>query len=918
MKSLLNLILERLDYERLINEGKDPVEALHAKYDNTIPSEVIDKVISIDPTKKKSYSQWLLSHWDDQHDIILDNLNNGRIEKLFQYFHTRNDIQLKALTSVEKVLDSYVPHEDTVLSKERGEFTYVKNLDKKVPSELANDFDILFDQDNWIIATPNTYEASCKLGENMTWCTANAYGNGEYHYKNYLGRGGKYYINFDMSHGETKDGKDYPYTRYQFHFETRQFMDSHNHPVKLDEIGMPESAIEYYDSIGYDIYNYLNNNDDDDDEYEDDDEELNNEIEQQQYEEWRNQYKYDLGDGLYLNIEYDFDYNRENVNENTRFYLYDGYDDIDAITGEDMPNPHVHNDVVIYNSEHALIMILRIRGVDDKVLIINGDGHGYRRVGTDVILKDYFILPDETGLIGIHSNGDMLFYTDSNTEQVEWFRVNEFPSMFVNEPFSELDKNAEYDMYVEAVVGKYHALFGISGEDIYTLIRKDIPQNGERFEMDENGVVTGFFGKHRILEMDDLEDYSEENGFYSFDFEEELENGCYLVSTTIIPSTYGHSKYRGYNIFDPRTKKLVLEKWYENFLGIKCGAYIFHSRDGAFVLSKNGKSLGSYQRITELDNRGFLIGSKDREMLINTQKEDIIGVFSRVFTKHPVNNKIAVIHTDGFTTYFFDYIEEKICFSELGHPWPLSYSSSYEHLFIMREEATYGTGDEATDSKSLFDLSKEAIVLKGFTKLKHAYRRVSSQGVSVAENGMIIATKTDGGKVNLFDTRTSAEVLPYDVDKIRNTIDVFKLVEYELNGKAFIYSYRLNRILTNPNGFGSGISINYIFPNDDIQRVNITASNMFAEVIFSYRESGEFEFTGWIDKTSHNKHGNIHTLGDSINAMTLYCNMTGQQPSSNPLPTQQEEPANAFTEEIKRFMDRIDEISNIRWHDIID
>jgi hypothetical protein len=93
---------------------------------------------------------------------------------------------------------------------------------------------------------------------------------------------------------------------------------------------------------------------------------------------------------------------------------------------------------------------------------------------------------------------------------------------------------------------------------------------------------------------------------------------------------------------------------------------------------------------------------------------------------------------------------------------------------------------------------------------------------------------------------------------------------------------------------------------------------MFAEVMFSYRESGEFEFTGWIDNTSYDKHGNIQTLGHSTNAMTLYCNMTGQQPSSNPLPTQQEEPANAFTEEIKRFMDRIDEISNIRWHDIID
>ena len=219
MKNLLSLILECLDYERLIEEGKNPVEFLHNKYKD-VPSEVIDNIISIDPTKKKSYSQWLLSHWEDEHGIILKNLKNGRIEKLFEYFHNRNDVQLKAFTSVERVLDSLIPNEDTVLTKSEEPETYVENLHEKVPSELANDFDILFNQDDWIIATPNTYEASCKLGENMTWCTANAYGNGQYHYKNYLDKGGKYYINFDMTRPQTKDGKDYPYTRYQFHFET--------------------------------------------------------------------------------------------------------------------------------------------------------------------------------------------------------------------------------------------------------------------------------------------------------------------------------------------------------------------------------------------------------------------------------------------------------------------------------------------------------------------------------------------------------------------------------------------------------------------------------------------------------------------------------------------------------------------------
>ena len=54
--ALLKEIIDRIIYEKLIEEGKDPVELLHYKFKN-IPSEIIDKVIEIDPTKKKSYSK---------------------------------------------------------------------------------------------------------------------------------------------------------------------------------------------------------------------------------------------------------------------------------------------------------------------------------------------------------------------------------------------------------------------------------------------------------------------------------------------------------------------------------------------------------------------------------------------------------------------------------------------------------------------------------------------------------------------------------------------------------------------------------------------------------------------------------------------------------------------------------------------
>lgn len=42
MSNLLQEILSRIEYERLIEEGKDPVEVLHYKY-KQIPSAIIDK-----------------------------------------------------------------------------------------------------------------------------------------------------------------------------------------------------------------------------------------------------------------------------------------------------------------------------------------------------------------------------------------------------------------------------------------------------------------------------------------------------------------------------------------------------------------------------------------------------------------------------------------------------------------------------------------------------------------------------------------------------------------------------------------------------------------------------------------------------------------------------------------------------------
>ena len=378
MSNLLKEILERVEYERLIEEGKDPVEVLHYKFQH-IPSEIIDDVIAIDPTKKKSYSQWLLSKWDDEKDTIVNGLKSGRIAKLFQHYKEHNDIQIKDCPSVEEGLRMFVPEEDTVLTKSDKPKTYIENLGTEVDSSLANDFDIVYNDSDWIIAVPNTYEAECKLGENMRWCTANHFGNGESYYNNYLSKGGKYYVNFDMTKPENAEGKDYPFTRYQFHFESNQFMDKDDNPVELDSIDMPDGAKEYYSDEGYDTDRFENL-----------------EARMERYEEQRWGCSWRINDDLLLNIAYDDDYQFQEPDENTDYYVYDGNDDRDPICWDEVSNPSaVGEENVILLNEPELVILKKKYGEDNAVIALtrNISGIGWREWEATT-LHQYITLPN--------------------------------------------------------------------------------------------------------------------------------------------------------------------------------------------------------------------------------------------------------------------------------------------------------------------------------------------------------------------------------------------------------------------------------------------------------------------------------------------------------------------------------------------
>lgn len=781
--NLLNEILERLEYERLIEEGRDPSELLHYKYQN-VPSNVIDAVIKIDPTKKKSYSQWLLSHWNNESDVIIKGLNDGSIEKLFQHYKNHNDIQIKDCPSVKEGLRDFVPKEDSVLSKSSNPTTYVLNLGKEVDSKLANDFDIVYNDGNWVIAVPNTYEAECKLGENMKWCTANAYGNGLSYYEEYLSKGGKYYVNFDMTNGESRNGKDYPFTRYQFHFESKQFMDKNDDPVDVNEIGMPDGAREFYISEGYDYEDF---------------EDLEAKIER--YENERQQSYFAINDDLYLNIEYDDEYEYIPPSDDTVFFIFDINDSRDPINWEEIQNPFTNDDVVIEaNDEFA---ILKAAYLDDGVVLAIRENNNYYRGWEAYKLSNYIILPNNDGVFGINLDSKhFTHFTCNGSEGYQGLNLTSCDSIQVNEFCTYTDRDKWGRTFVETVENGYHSLFEISydqatsGHDFECLIKKDVPINGKSYFINENGIIEGEFGKYNAYD-----DGTTEGEKYQF--EEKLDNGDYVVSRMV---EHGLNKIEEKNVMSKDTRQIILTKWVDDVISYELGLYET-LKDGLFgVFGINGEQIGVwYKQFGVLDAEHGIFGGYNKDSnfdLISSKEGKVYARFRGFFGARPINNKIVVLCDDG-KQRCYDILQRQFCFQEFDTMLKINeHDNRYFWCKLKdREDAV------------IFDFLKQAIVVNSAVGIKKLDRFFN-----------IYKIVKPNGKYNVFGRKNDEymELLPNDVDELMEYNFDRNIIIYKFNNRYYVYNYQNDVMFVNQNGTDVQPRIfNYSYINYNWNNINI-------------------------------------------------------------------------------------------------
>lgn len=235
-------------YDELLLEAKSPEEIrkilMYQFVDGKgVPVDVFNNIFNSDPTRKKTYTKWALIQWGNvnERENILKAVLDNKIGPMFEYFQKRaNDgLNLLGINSFSEAL-SMVPQKDNdpiFGDKDKG--------------GRENDYDIVYDSQDWRIAIPNTVEASEKLGRGCKWCTAGYYGNAEHYFNRYNSKG-KLWVNFDKRKSEIgpSDNIEYPYTRYQFCFEVSppELQDAENLRIDFEGMDMPDEVLEFYRS----------------------------------------------------------------------------------------------------------------------------------------------------------------------------------------------------------------------------------------------------------------------------------------------------------------------------------------------------------------------------------------------------------------------------------------------------------------------------------------------------------------------------------------------------------------------------------------------------------------------------------------------------------------------------------------------
>ena len=216
----------------IIREAKEInslINAFAKKNPNINPKD-LEQLFTADPTTVQNsrgvfagkYCVWIGNQY------VNGKLKVGDIPELKKALTTYNINKSQITTPINEIgsLSDLI----TIISNYTDDFKATRQLSK---GEQA--LEKVYEDGEWVVYIPHTYEASRKIGGDTSWCTASS----DSSYFNMYTKEGPLYVNIRKSDG----------AKFQFHFPTRQFMDINDEEVSIRELGLSEGLVKFYETV---------------------------------------------------------------------------------------------------------------------------------------------------------------------------------------------------------------------------------------------------------------------------------------------------------------------------------------------------------------------------------------------------------------------------------------------------------------------------------------------------------------------------------------------------------------------------------------------------------------------------------------------------------------------------------------------
>jgi len=200
-------------------------EELSSSQVYSLSQNVLGKIESVDPTPNKKYVLWIVRQFV-KNGLKLEDINEFLRNDL-QDFHELPK-QRKQQLGIETDLNKHTWRDLREIATKLKKATDLEEpVDAKLDYEHIDDMKVLYVGDMGQLIIPRTTEASCEIGAGTKWCTAATIFDNEF--SNYASEGPLYVWIPSRKMPEKKISN-----KFQFHFESAQFMDENDEQIESD------------------------------------------------------------------------------------------------------------------------------------------------------------------------------------------------------------------------------------------------------------------------------------------------------------------------------------------------------------------------------------------------------------------------------------------------------------------------------------------------------------------------------------------------------------------------------------------------------------------------------------------------------------------------------------------------------------